>query len=68
MIDDFLIGVIALGVAGGLIYFGLPDKQGVSPRFLRFEALMILFPSIVLVFLAGGVAELLTGFFLLGAR
>ena len=62
MNDDILIGVVLLAVAIGLIFIGRPSKAGVSPRFLQFDAALVLFPPVVLVFLAGGVAELIAGF------
>ena len=34
MNSDILIGVVMLVIAGALIFFGLPNKAGVSPRFL----------------------------------
>ncbi|MFZ0624135.1 MAG: hypothetical protein WAM76_19315 [Pseudolabrys sp.] len=61
MNNDILIGVVLLAIAGGLIFIGLPNKAGVSPRFLRFEAAVVLFPPLVLTFFAGGFAELLVG-------
>ena len=62
MNEDILTGVVLLAIAGGLLFIGLPNKSGVSPRFLQFEAALVVFPPIVLVFLAGGVAELIAGF------
>ncbi|HEY5503597.1 MAG TPA: hypothetical protein VIK28_00455 [Sedimentisphaerales bacterium] len=61
MSEDLLIGVVSLGIAGGLIFLGWPDKNGDSPRFLQFEASLVLYPSIIMVFLAAGFAELITG-------
>jgi hypothetical protein len=55
---DFGIGLATIGLAAVLIYFSLPDKEGNSPRFLRFDAAMVLYPPIVLVVGAFGVAEL----------
>lgn len=66
MNKDILIGVVLLAIAGGLIFAGLPNKAGLSPRFLRFEAAVVLFPPVILVFLAGGVAELIAGFLRIG--
>ena len=60
MSEDILIGAVSLAIAAALIFVGLPDKEGTSPRFLRFQAALVVYPAIVLVFLAGGVAELLT--------
>lgn len=62
MNSDILIGLVLLVIAGGLLFIGLPNKAGVSPRFLRFEASLVLYPPLVLVFIAGGVAELIAGF------
>ena len=61
MNQDLLFGALLLAVAAALIFIGLPNKSGVSPRFLRFEAAMVLYPPVVMVFLAAGVAELVTG-------
>ena len=61
MNKDILIGVVLLAIAAGLIFIGLPNRAGVSPRFLQFDAALVLFPPLVLVFLAGGVAELIAG-------
>ena len=44
-----------------LIFIGRPNKAGVHPRFLQFESSMILYPPLVLVFLAGGAAALIAG-------
>lgn len=58
-----IIGVIMLAVSAALIYFGLPDKLGESPRFLRFGAASVLYPPLILVFIALGTAQV---FFSLG--
>jgi len=59
MSQKLWIGVISLAIAAGLIFIGLPDKDGVSPRFLRFEAAVVLYPPLVMIFLVGGAAELI---------
>lgn len=61
MSQDLLFGAILLAVAAALIFIGLPNKSGVSPRFLQFKAAMVLYPPVVMVFVAAGVAELITG-------
>lgn len=61
MNQDLLIGLILLGITAVLIFFGLPNKEGVSPRFLRFNAALVLFPPFILIFLVGGAAEFLKG-------
>ena len=59
MSQELWIGVVLLVIAAGLIFIGLPDKDGVSPRFLRFEAAVVLYPPLVMIFLVGGAAELI---------
>ena len=51
------IGLGMLVVAVALIYAGLPDKNGRSPRFLQFSAASILYPPLVLAFIALGAAQ-----------
>ena len=58
MNSDILIGVVMLIIGGALIFIGLPNKAGVSPRFLRSDASL----PLVLVFVAGGLAELIVEF------
>ena len=60
MSQELLIGAVSLVIAAGLIFIGLPDKNGVSPRFVRFEAAVVLYPPLIMVFLVGGVAQLMT--------
>ncbi len=59
MSQELLIGAISLAVSAVLIFIGLP-KNGVSARFLRFEAAMMLYPPVVMIFLVLGAAELIT--------
>ena len=61
MNQELFFGAILLAVAAALIFIGLPNRNGVSPRFLRFDAAMILYPPVVMIFLAAGVAEIVTG-------
>ena len=61
MNEDILIGVVLLAIAGGLLFIGLPNRAGVSPRFLQFDASLVLYPPVVLTFFAGGFAELIAG-------
>ena len=51
------IGSLMLVTAVVLIYVGLPDRRGGTPRFLRFEAASILYPPLILVFIAVGTAQ-----------
>lgn len=62
MTQELLTGVVLLVIAAGLIFIGLPNKDGVSPRFLQFEAALVLYPPVIMIFLAGGAAELVSAF------
>lgn len=66
MNDDILIGIVLLAIAVGLIFIGRPNKAGVHPRFLQFDAALVLFPPVVIVFVAGGFAELIAGLLRIG--
>lgn len=60
MIEDLLVGLVALAVAVVLLVVGLPNRRGESRRFLRSYAAPMLYPAIILVFVAIGVAELIS--------
>ena len=51
-------GAVLCAVAVLLIFIGMP-KHGVTPRFLRFDAALVLYPPIAITFLAFGVAFIL---------
>jgi hypothetical protein len=53
-----LIGATLLAIGVLLLFLGLPNRNGASPRFLQFEAALVLYPPLVQVFVVGGVAEL----------
>lgn len=55
MFGDISMGVGLFAVGVVLIFIGMP-KHGVTPRYLRFDAALVIYPAIVLVFLAMGVA------------
>jgi len=57
--QEILIGLISLGIAAGLVFVAWP-RGGASPRFLQFEAALVLYPPLVMVFFVMGVAELIT--------
>lgn len=56
-----LIGAVLVLVAVGLIFIGRPNKAGQHPPFLRFDASLVLYPPVILVFVAMGLAEVITG-------
>ncbi|HET7850836.1 MAG TPA: hypothetical protein VFL51_17435 [Pseudolabrys sp.] len=58
MFDPLLLGLICLGIGLGLIAAGWP-RGGTHPRFLQFRAAVVLYPPLVLIFLAAGVAQLI---------
>jgi hypothetical protein len=51
-------GIAMLAVAALMVWVGRPDKEGVHPRFLRFSAATVIYPPIILVFIAMGVAAI----------
>jgi hypothetical protein len=53
-------GIAMLVVALILIWAGRPDKSGVHPSFLRFHAALVLYPPIIIVFLALGMAAVVS--------
>lgn len=57
---DILIGAVLLAIVAALIFVALPDRNLESPRFLRFYSATVIYPPLVLTFLVGGGAELLT--------
>jgi hypothetical protein len=58
MLGDLSVGVVFLAVGIVLLLIGLP-RQGVTPRFLRFDAAVVIYPGVILAFLAMGVAMML---------
>jgi hypothetical protein len=61
MLGDAAIGLVLLIVGVLLIIIGIP-KHGQHPRFLRFEASLVLYPAVIMVFLAFGVGMLLRAY------
>lgn len=55
-----LIGSVLIGAGIALIYAGLPDKNGESPRFLRYGPALVTYPPLILVLLGLGVAEFIS--------
>jgi hypothetical protein len=56
-----LIGVAMIAAAGVLIFIGLPNRAGEHPKFLRFDAALVLYPPVILSFLGLGAAALISG-------
>ena len=62
MSSDILVGAASLAVAATLLFIGMPDKSGVTPRFLRFEIAPLVYPPLILAISAIGAANLITAF------
>ena len=52
-------GIAMLAVALLLIWVGRPNRDGVHPRFLRFNAALVIYPPIVIAFFALGLAAVI---------
>jgi hypothetical protein len=58
MFEGITLGVVLFAVGVLLIFIGMP-KHGVTQRFLRFDAALVLYPALVITFLAFGTALVL---------
>jgi hypothetical protein len=61
MFGDIAIGLVSFVIGVLLVIIGIP-RHGEHPRFLRFEASLVLYPAIIMVFLAFGVAMMIRGY------
>jgi hypothetical protein len=61
--SELVIGTGALIVCFAMLWFGMPNKSGQNPPFLRSGPMQMFYPSIVLMFLVIGLAELLKAWF-----
>jgi len=59
--NHLVVGVVLVLLAVGLVVIGRPNKAGQHPRFLQFEASLALFPPVILVFGALGMAAIVSG-------
>ena len=55
-------GMAMVVVALLLIWFGRPNKEGVHPGFLKFNSALVLFPPLVLLCFAFGIATIVASF------
>lgn len=53
----FSVALLLIGLS--LYWIGMPNKQGVNPRFLQFEAAQVIYPVIALAFVAIGLAGII---------
>lgn len=63
MSNPYSIGVALFVAAAVLMYLGLPNSAGESPKFLRFEAAPLLYPPLIIALIVGSVAAILSGYF-----
>jgi ABC-type multidrug transport system permease subunit len=61
MVGEFAIGAVLVVVAVILVFIGMP-KHGESPRFLRFDASVVVYPAVIMSFLAFGVGLMLRAY------
>ena len=55
-------GIAMLVIALVLIWIGRPDKTGLHPSFLRFNAAMVIYPPIILASFTMGAAAVIDSF------
>jgi hypothetical protein len=58
--SDILVGTASIALAVVLLWIGLPNKNGVTPRFLRFEIAPLVYPPLILAIFAFGAANLVS--------
>ena len=61
MFGDIAIGLVLFVVGVLLVFIGIP-KHGQHPRFLQFEASLVLYPGVIMIFLVFGVPMMLRGY------
>lgn len=53
------IGVALVAISVFLVFIGRPSKSGEHPRFLQFEASVVLYPPFIMVFFVMGMAQII---------
>jgi hypothetical protein len=61
--SELVVGIGALVLGFALVWFGMPNKIGENPRFLRNKLMEVVYPAAALAFIVLGVAELLAAWF-----
>ena len=56
--NQIAMALSVLGIGVALLVLGLPDKKGEMRRYLRFHSAVVIYPPIVLAFIAVGIAML----------
>jgi hypothetical protein len=57
---NLYVGIVMLALAFLLIWVGRPNKAGMHRKFLRFNAALVLYPPLILVCFAFGVAAIIS--------
>jgi hypothetical protein len=63
MMLSLVIGLGLISIAVALVFIGIPNKAGQHPRFLRFVPSLVLYPPVILVCFAMGMAEIVSSLF-----
>lgn len=58
--SDILVGAASIAIAAVLLWSGMPDKRGITPRFLRFGIAPLIYPALILAIFAIGAANLVS--------
>jgi hypothetical protein len=61
--SELIIGISALVLGFALVWFGMPNRIGENPRFLRSGFMEMVYPAVALIFIVIGAAELLAAWF-----
>ena len=61
MLGDIAIGLVLFVVGVVLVVIGMP-RNGQQPRFLRWEASLVVYPGVIMIFLVFGVAMMIRGY------
>jgi hypothetical protein len=54
-------GFASFALALLMIWMGRPNKEGLHPKWLRFQSALVLYPPVILAFIAFGVAGIISG-------
>ena len=58
--SDILVGAALIAVAVVLLWIGMPEQNGITPRFLGFEIAPLIYPPLILAIFAIGAANLVS--------
>jgi len=61
--SELVIGICGLVIGLAMLWFGMPNRGGENPRFLRLGFVQMFYPAIVLLFFVIAAAELLKAWY-----